>query len=97
LMNPDDLRERQLKDGQLVQVSSAAGSVDVEVAASNDMMPGVVSLPHGFGHGRPGIQLSVASSVPGVSANDVTDPALVDTVAGTAALNGVPVTVTAAS
>lgn len=96
LMNPDDLRERQLKDGQLVQVRSASGSVDVEVAASNDMMPGVVSLPHGFGHGRQGVQLSIASTVAGVSANDVTDPALTDTVAGTAALNGVPVTVTAA-
>jgi len=97
LMNPDDLRARELKDGQLVQVRSASGSVDVEVAASNDMMPGVVSLPHGFGHGGQGVRLSVASTVAGVSANDVTDPALTDTVAGTAALNGVPVTVTAAS
>ncbi|WP_112248381.1 molybdopterin-dependent oxidoreductase [Kribbella monticola] len=96
LMNPDDLSKRDLKDGQLVQVSSAAGSVAVEVAASNDMMPGVVSLPHGFGHGRPGTHLTTANQVSGVSANDLTDATLTDNTAGTAALNGVPVTVTAA-
>ncbi|TDU90481.1 anaerobic selenocysteine-containing dehydrogenase [Kribbella voronezhensis] len=96
LMNPDDLSKRDLEDGQLVQVSSAAGSVAVEVAASNDMMPGVVSLPHGFGHGRPGARLSVANEVPGASANDITDATRTDPLAGTAALNGVPVTVTPA-
>jgi anaerobic selenocysteine-containing dehydrogenase len=96
LMNPDDLSKRDLKDGQLVQVSSASGSVDVEVASSNDMMPGVVSLPHGFGHGRAGARLTVANQVAGASANDVTDATLSDPLAGTAALNGVPVTVTAA-
>ncbi|MGW1347005.1 molybdopterin-dependent oxidoreductase [Kribbella sp. NPDC002412] len=95
LMNPDDLAKRDLADGQLVNVSSAAGTVAVEVAASNDMMPGVVSLPHGFGHGRPGVRLSVANQVAGPSANDVTDTELIDTVAGTSAVNGVPVTVTA--
>jgi anaerobic selenocysteine-containing dehydrogenase len=97
LMNPDDLHSRDLVDGQLVRVSSAAGSVDVEVAASNDMMPGVVSLPHGFGHGRPGARLTIANQVAGASANDVTDADLTDTIAGTAALNGVPVKVTAAA
>ncbi|MEU4391880.1 molybdopterin-dependent oxidoreductase [Kribbella sp. NPDC023855] len=96
LMNPDDLKSRDLADGQLVEISSAAGSVAVEVAASNDMMPGVVSLPHGFGHGRPGAHLSVANQVAGASANDITDPTLTDPIAGTAALNGVPVKVTAA-
>jgi anaerobic selenocysteine-containing dehydrogenase len=97
LMNPEDLLARDLADGQLVQVSSVSGSIDVEVAASDDIMPGVVSLPHGFGHGRPGARLSVANEVAGASANDVTDAGLTDTLAGTAALNGVPVKVTAAS
>ncbi len=95
LMNPADLKERSLADGALVRITSDAGSVEVEVAASEDMMPGVVSLPHGFGHGRPGVRLSVASGVAGVSVNDVTDTALIDEVSGTAALNGVPVTVEA--
>jgi anaerobic selenocysteine-containing dehydrogenase len=95
LMHPDDLADRGLADGQLVTVASTAGSVAVEVAASNDIMPGVVSLPHGFGHNRPGSRLTVANQVQGPSANDVTDANLVDAVAGTAAVNGVPVTVTA--
>jgi anaerobic selenocysteine-containing dehydrogenase len=96
LMNPDDLRSRDLTDGQLVEITSAAGAISVEVAASNDMMPGVVSLPHGFGHNRSGARLSVANQVAGVSANDITDSAFTDPIAGTAALNGVPVKVTAA-
>ncbi len=95
LMNPQDLAKRDLTDGQLVNVSSAAGTVAVEVVASNDMMPGVVSLPHGFGHGRAGVRLTVASQVAGPSANDVTDAGFTDPVAGTSAVNGVPVTVTA--
>jgi anaerobic selenocysteine-containing dehydrogenase len=95
LMNPDDLAKRDLTDGQLVNVSSAAGTIAVEVAASNDMMPGVVSLPHGFGHNRPGARLTIANQVAGPSVNDVTDATLTDTVAGTAVVNGVPVTVTA--
>jgi anaerobic selenocysteine-containing dehydrogenase len=94
-MNPSDLLSRSLSDGQLVDITSAAGTISVEVASSNDMMPGVVSLPHGFGHGRPGAQLSVANQVAGASSNDITDPLLTDHVAGTAALNGVPVKVTA--
>ena len=93
LMNPADLNERSLADGDRVRITSAAGSVEVEVAATDDMMPGVVSLPHGFGHTRPGVRLSVAAGVPGVSVNDITDPNLVDPIAGTAALNAVPVTV----
>jgi anaerobic selenocysteine-containing dehydrogenase len=95
LMNPDDLAERAIADGQLVTVTSAAGSISVEVASSNDIMPGVVSLPHGFGHNRPGARLTIANQVPGQSVNDVTDAGYTDAVAGTAAVNGVPVTVTA--
>ena len=95
LMSPDDLAERALTDGQFVTVTSAAGSISVEVASSNDIMPGVVSLPRGFGHNRPGARLTIANQVPGQSVNDVTDAGYTDAVAGTAAVNGVPVTVTA--
>ncbi|MEV0792614.1 molybdopterin-dependent oxidoreductase [Kribbella sp. NPDC050459] len=97
LMNPGDLEDRGLRNGQRVRVSSAVGAVDVDVVATDDIMPGVVSLPHGFGHGRPGVRLAVATKVPGKSVNDLTDPGLFDRLAGTAALNGVPVTVTAAA
>jgi anaerobic selenocysteine-containing dehydrogenase len=60
------------------------------------MMPGVVSLPHGFGHSRQGVHMQTAQAQPGVSANDLTDERLRDQVSGNAALNGVPVQVEAA-
>jgi anaerobic selenocysteine-containing dehydrogenase len=94
LMNPADLAERGIADGSRVRVSARAGSVEVEAVASDEMMPGVVSLPHGWGHHYAGVQLSVASKTAGVSANDLTDRGLLDERCGTAALNGVPVAVT---
>ncbi len=95
LAHPDDLLARGIDDGATVSVTSAAGSVHIEVHASDRMMPGVVSMPHGFGHQRDGVELSVATSVAGVSANDVTDPQQVDAVSANAILNGVPVTIAA--
>ena len=92
LMHPQDLADRGIGDGALVRVSSRVGAVEVEVAGAEDMMPGVVSLPHGYGHQVAGTRLGVASTVPGVSINDLTDPERLD-VSGNAALNGVPVTV----
>ena len=92
LMHPDDLAERGITDGDRVAVSSRVGSVEVEVAASDDMMRGVVSLPHGYGHQQPGTRMTGAAAVPGVSINDLTDPDRLD-LSGNAALNGVPVSV----
>ena len=94
LMNPADLASRELIDGSRVRVTSRVGSVEVEVAATDDLMPGVVSLPHGYGHARDGVLMTRSREVPGVSINDLTDPELLD-VSGNAALNGVPVAVTA--
>ncbi|MCM8562969.1 molybdopterin oxidoreductase family protein [Pseudomonas shahriarae] len=96
LMHPDDLASRQLIDGQRVRVSSRIGMIEVHVLASLEMMPGVVSLPHGWGHDRPGVQMSIASAQPGASANDLTDERQLDELSGNAALNGVPVQVAAA-
>jgi anaerobic selenocysteine-containing dehydrogenase len=95
LMHPDDLRSRGLDDGSLVTLTSRVGTVVVDVAAAEDMMPGVVSLPHGYGHQVDGTRLGHAAKVAGVSINDLTDPERLD-VSGNAALNGVPVTVTPA-
>jgi anaerobic selenocysteine-containing dehydrogenase len=95
LIHPDDLAARGLRDGQLVRVRSRVGQVEIEAAATADIMPGVVSLPHGWGHGRAGVRLARASATPGASVNDLTDDAQVDTISGNAALNGVPVTVEA--
>ena len=95
LMHPDDLVARGITDGNRVTVTSRVGSVQVEVQAAEDMMPGVVSLPHGYGHQVDGTGMSRAARVPGVSINDLTDPERLD-VSGNAALNGVPVSVTPA-
>ena len=96
LMNPADLDRLGLLDGQRVKVRSRVGMIEVDVAASDEMMPGVVSLPHGWGHGRPGVQLEIATRLPGASANDLTDERQLDVLSGNAALNGVPVWVEAA-
>jgi anaerobic selenocysteine-containing dehydrogenase len=96
LMHPQDLAQRQLTDGQWVRIRSRTGVVEVQVQSSDEMMPGVVSLPHGYGHSRQGVQLHIAGAQPGVSANDLTDEHLRDAVSGNAALNGVPVKVEAA-
>ncbi|UXY51807.1 molybdopterin oxidoreductase family protein [Pseudomonas tohonis] len=96
LMNPGDLERRGLVDGQRVKVRSRVGMIEVEVAASEEMMTGVVSLPHGWGHARPGVMMGIASEQPGASANDLTDERYLDAVSGNAALNGVPVEVVAA-
>ncbi|MGL4176041.1 MAG: molybdopterin-dependent oxidoreductase [Dermatophilaceae bacterium] len=92
LAHPDDLAVRGIRDGDVVRVRSASGEVEVEVAGTDDVMRGVVSLPHGYGHARPGVRMSHAAALPGVSANDLTDPAAVDPLSGNAVLNGVPVT-----
>ena len=83
-------------DGQRVRVSSRVGEIEVEVLGSAEMMPGVVSLPHGWGHARPGVRMGIATAQPGASANDLTDECQLDELSGNAALNGVPVEVVAA-
>ncbi|AEF41875.1 molybdopterin-dependent oxidoreductase [Hoyosella subflava] len=96
LINPQDLAARNLIDGESVTVTSRVGEVTVEVQATDDMMPGVVSLPHGYGHAAKNVNhLNNAEKLPGVSINDLTDPELLD-VSGNAAFSGVPVRVTAA-
>ncbi|MET1080868.1 MAG: molybdopterin oxidoreductase family protein [Pseudomonas sp.] len=95
LVHPDDLGRRGLVDGQRVRVRSRVGTLEVEVAASLEMMPGVVSLPHGWGHARPGVQLGIACAQPGASANDLTDERQLD-LSGNAVLNGVAVEIEAA-
>ena len=93
LMHPQDMQSRDISDGTEVTVSSRVGSVDVTVEASETMMPGVVSLPHGFGHNREGIRMGIAQKHAGVSCNDITDELAVDALSGNAAVNGVLVSV----
>jgi anaerobic selenocysteine-containing dehydrogenase len=93
LMHPDDAQQRRLTAGQDVVVESAVGRIEVPLDVSDEVMPGVVSLPHGWGHDRPGTQLRVATRHAGVSMNDAVDDAGIDALSGTSILNGVPVTV----
>lgn len=95
LMNSKDAARRNLAHGQTVLVSSKAGSIQIPIEISDAMMPGVVSIPHGWGHDRKGVQLQVARQHAGQSINDLTDNLAVDALCGTAAFNGTPVNVDA--
>ncbi len=95
LMHPQDLQARALADGQQVRVRSRVGAVVVTVQASDEMMCGVVSLPHGFGHQIKGVKLAAAGQLDGVSINDLTDDSDLDSGTGNAAFNGTPVWVEA--
>jgi len=94
-MHPDDLAALGISDGGRVTVTSRIGSVVTDVLATDDVMPGVVSLPHGYGHQGGGLRLSRAAAVEGVSINDLTDAERLD-VSGNAALTATPVRVSAA-
>jgi anaerobic selenocysteine-containing dehydrogenase len=96
MIHPDDAAKRGLVDGGQARVATARGAIELPVEVTDAMMPGVVSVPHGWGHGRRGVQLRVAQRVPGVSVNDVIDPARIDELSGTSALTGQPVEVTPA-
>src|SRR5215212_74288 len=95
LMHPTDAANRDLLNGQKVVVQSNVGSIVVPVEISEEIMPGVVSIPHGWGHDRDGNQQAVAQQHAGASINDLTDQQNVDTLCGTAAFNGTAVTVAA--
>jgi len=97
LVNPRDAELRGLASGSQAELRSEAGCVTVPVVVSDEVMPGVVSLPHGFGHDAPGMRLQVATMQQrGVSANAITSEEQIDELSGTAVLNGVPVELSAA-
>ncbi len=95
LLNPRDAERFGIADGAAVEVRSAVGRIESVARIDDAMMPGVASLPHGFGHHRTGVRLRVASAHPGASINDLTDPSRLDALTGNAALNGTPIEVRA--
>jgi anaerobic selenocysteine-containing dehydrogenase len=95
-IHPADAAARGVAAGQRVALKSRVGEIVVPAEVTDAMMPGVVSLPHGWGHDREGVQMRVASAKPGASVNDITDEAFVDALSGTSSLSGVPVEVAAA-
>ncbi|GAA4627695.1 molybdopterin oxidoreductase family protein [Actinoallomurus vinaceus] len=92
-VNPDDAGRLGLTDAGTAKVTSTGGTIEAEVEVTAEVMPGVVSLPHGWGHGLPGTRMSVAAAHPGANANALTDPRALDPLSGNAVLNGVPVEV----
>ena len=97
LLHPDDATGRGLQDGDRVRVESRVGAIELPLEISDEIRPGVVSVPHGFGHGRPGVGWRLAAANAGASMNDITDPSVVDELTGNAAFNSVPVRVAAAA
>jgi len=95
-IHPQDAAARHLQDGQTVNVASRVGQVSVPVHLTVDIRPGVVSLPHGWGHDRPGTHLHIAQAHAGASINDLTDDKLTERISANAAFSAVPVQVHAA-
>jgi anaerobic selenocysteine-containing dehydrogenase len=96
LMHPADASRLALEGERTVKVSSRTGEITVPLEISDAVMPGVVCLPFGWGHSRPGVRLSVAAAHPGASYNDLLSDLCYDAVSGTSVLNGVGVSVRAA-
>lgn len=96
LMHPDDLKKRAIEDGDQITIRSRVAEIETQVMASDEMMPGVISIPHGWGHEREGVRMQIAAKQQGRSVNDLTDDAFYDRSTGNAALNGVPVQVSKA-
>ena len=97
LLHPDDAQRLAVETGKFVRVKSRIGEIEVECQVTDEMMKGVVSLPHGYGHQLEGVRLSVArDKQPGACSNYLTDETVLDVPSGTHVANGIPVEVTAA-
>jgi anaerobic selenocysteine-containing dehydrogenase len=92
LVHTIDASRLGLRHGGRARIASGPRSIDVEVEITDDMMPGVVSLPHGWGHDQPGTRMGVAGERPGANLNTLLDETLRDPLSGNAVLGGVPIT-----
>jgi len=92
-LHPDNAADLGLRDGDPAVIRSRVGEVTAPVEVTDSVMPGVVSLPHGWGHGKPGARMAVAGEHAGVNSNVLTDPTMIDPMSGNAVLNGIPVEV----
>nr|WP_082978340.1 molybdopterin-dependent oxidoreductase [Mycobacterium gordonae] len=93
LMHPADAARCRVTDDDIVTVKSESGEIKVPVEITEAIRPGVVSMPHGWGHDKPGTRLSVANGAPGANTNVLSPPRLIDEPSGNGVLNGIPVTV----
>jgi anaerobic selenocysteine-containing dehydrogenase len=90
-VHPDDAERLGLADGEPALVRSRAGEIEVPVEVTDAVMPGVVSIPHGWGHDVEGVRMRVAAAHAGANSNVLADESLVDPLSGNAVLNGIPV------
>jgi len=95
MMHPEDMASRGLTNESEVRILSRVGEVTTTVIATDEVMQGVVSLPHGWGHKKYAVKMGIAAQQGGVNCNELTDDKFIDKVSGNAALNGVPVQVMA--
>ena len=93
LVNKTDAERLNLQNNQIVKVSSRVGTVEIPAEITESIAPGVVSIPHGYGHAREGVRLDTAKNHAGVSINDLTDHTLLDELTGNAAFSNVRVRV----
>lgn len=93
LIHPDDAARCGIADNDIVTVKSEAGEIRVPVEVTDAIKPGVVSMPHGWGHGKPGTRMAVANGSPGANTNVLSPPTFVDQPSGNGVLNGIPVTI----
>ena len=91
MVNSKDAESSSLKDGQTVRVVSRVGAVELPLEITENIAYGVVSIPHGYGHGRKDVKLDVAKDHAGVSINDLTDETVIDELTGNAAFSSVRV------
>jgi len=92
-IHPDDAARLGVITGSPLRIASRVGEIVVPAEVTDSVRPGVVSVPHGWGHGVPGTQMAVASEKAGVNSNILTDDQLLDPLSGNAILSGIPVTV----
>jgi anaerobic selenocysteine-containing dehydrogenase len=91
-IHPDDARKHDIQDGEIATLTSRVGTIKITALVTEDITPGVVSIPHGWGHDQSDIQLSVAKEHAGINSNILADDQLIDLPSGNAVLSGIPVT-----
>ncbi|TGK00710.1 molybdopterin oxidoreductase family protein [Leptospira semungkisensis] len=93
MIHPEDANALGIKEEELVVIESRVGKIQLPAEVTDEIMKGVVSIPHGFGHGKEGTSLNVAAQFAGSSINDLTDDQALDELSGNAAFSGIPVSV----
>lgn len=96
-IHPEDALKFAITDKQMIKVTSRVGAISLPAEITDKIMPGVISIPHGWGHNKKGMRWQVAEQHAGVSVNDLTDEMVVDELSGNAVLNGVPVWIEASA